>query len=130
MSSGGSPSRAVDGNKNQDHFQHSCIHTEGGFNNWLQIDLQKLAKVARVTIYNRMDCCNWRTNSVDIHTATSANMVENRKLCVYFHTITAGNGIGTFNCGGNNKGRYVRLTLKTNDILNICEFEIYGYFLN
>ena len=47
---------AVDGNKNRDYSQRSCIHTQSEKDPWWRVDLGASLPVAEVVIVNRL--CN------------------------------------------------------------------------
>ena len=53
----GPPGRAVDGNKANNYFEHSCTHTPPMRNPWWVVQLDEPLNVVRVDIVNRGDCC-------------------------------------------------------------------------
>ena len=54
---GGSPDKAVDGDRESNYGLGSCMHTSGTSHGWLAVDLEQYYTVTSVTITNRGDCC-------------------------------------------------------------------------
>jgi len=67
---GAGPSLAVDGNKNRDYSQGSCIHTNLENDPWWRVDLGASLPVAEVVIVNRLCAsffpCASRMNAFEI----------------------------------------------------------------
>lgn len=59
-SSGGVSSRAVDGDIDGIFSNGSVTHTEGGSDNWWEVNLLDTYDISSVIIYNRSDCCSNR----------------------------------------------------------------------
>ena len=82
----GSPgaSVAVDGNKNRDYSQGSCIHTQPQKDPWWRVDLGDSLPVAEVVIVNRLcipACTNHMTAfEIQIGKAVFTSLFETHKL--------------------------------------------------
>ncbi len=63
---GGVPSRAVDGNKNNQWGGRSCTHTNKDRKPWWRVDLKMEEQVKKVKLTNRGDCCWGRLRAIDI----------------------------------------------------------------
>ena len=56
----GIPSRAVDGDADQNYASGSCTHTNRDTAPWWAVDLQDTVAVNTVLVWNRVDCCGGR----------------------------------------------------------------------
>ena len=70
-----------------------------------------------------------RLQNATIHIADSEDMTSNKQLCASFQKITTENQIENFKCTASLIGRYVRLSLHTDNILTVCEMQVWGYFI-
>ena len=59
-------SLAVDGNKNRDYSQGSCIHTQPQKDPWWRVDLGASLPIAEVFIVNRLCTCANHMNAFEI----------------------------------------------------------------
>ena len=50
---------------NTDHYFRTCTHTGGG-PGWWRVDLDRLYKIFKVVIYNRVDCCGERLDGAEV----------------------------------------------------------------
>ena len=66
-SSGGSASRAIDGNTSQQWYGGSCTHTGYDSPSWWKADFDGEYTVTSVTLYNRSDCCGERLSEFTIN---------------------------------------------------------------
>ncbi|XP_039618153.1 pentraxin fusion protein-like [Polypterus senegalus] len=54
----GSPSHAIDGNRNGIFGKGSCTHTQKDTPSWWRVNLKATYAVSAVVVYNREDCCD------------------------------------------------------------------------
>ena len=136
VSSGGLPSRAVDGNKNGQWGGNSCTATSSdsnkNLNNWWTVDLQRRTEVMKVTLYNRADCCGTRLANFDIVVTdtkpqSGKKLVYNKdQVCIHKTGAIPQGKSESFNCQGSKKGQYVAIVQTRTQILTLCEVEIFG----
>ncbi|XP_074539367.1 uncharacterized protein LOC141800603 [Halichoeres trimaculatus] len=121
---GGSPQRAVDGNRASDWLKGSCTHTNNDKRPWWRLDLEKRYKINTVTITNRRDCCSNRLNGAEIRIGDSLDDNGNANpRCTVISSIPAGNS-QTFQCKGM-EGRYVNIVIPNRkEYLTLCEVEV------
>ena len=50
---------------NTDHYFRTCTHTGGG-PGWWRVDLDRLYKIFKVVIFNRVDCCGERIDGAEV----------------------------------------------------------------
>lgn len=62
---GAAAARAVDGNTDGDFGHGSVSHTESGAS-WWQVDLQQIANIGHVVVFNRTDCCTTRLHDFTV----------------------------------------------------------------
>ncbi|XP_074539366.1 uncharacterized protein LOC141800602 [Halichoeres trimaculatus] len=123
---GGSPHRAVDGNRASDWHQGSCTHTNNDRRPWWRLDLGKRYKITTVTIYNRRDCCSNRLNGAEIRIGDRLDDNGNANTrCAVISSIPAGYS-RTFQCKGM-EGRFVNIVIPNRkEYLTLCEVEVTG----
>eukprot|EP00547_Thalassionema_nitzschioides_P005356 CAMPEP_0194200236 /NCGR_PEP_ID=MMETSP0156-20130528/930_1 /TAXON_ID=33649 /ORGANISM="Thalassionema nitzschioides, Strain L26-B" /LENGTH=1934 /DNA_ID=CAMNT_0038925209 /DNA_START=189 /DNA_END=5989 /DNA_ORIENTATION=- len=123
---GGLPGHAKDGNTNQNWGGGSIAHTcKNGELAWWQVDLGagETYVIAKVLIYNRMDCCTGRNSNSELEILDDEmNVVDSRSILTGdtspIHTLDFGNVSG---------GRYVRLRKNTSGVMNIAEVQVKGW---
>ena len=59
---GGKSKKAVDGNKDGDYKNGSVTHTKFEIQPWWEVDLEQVAEIDNVVLWNRSDCCKHRLN--------------------------------------------------------------------
>eukprot|EP00592_Proboscia_alata_P025355 CAMPEP_0194445784 /NCGR_PEP_ID=MMETSP0176-20130528/128058_1 /TAXON_ID=216777 /ORGANISM="Proboscia alata, Strain PI-D3" /LENGTH=1683 /DNA_ID=CAMNT_0039272393 /DNA_START=372 /DNA_END=5422 /DNA_ORIENTATION=+ len=112
---------AVDGNTNGNFGAGSTSSTGSGNNYWM-VDLQAVASIRSIKIYNRLDCCKERLNNATI------SVLDYNQHIVHVQTLTDDSpDIATFTFG-NVEGTYVRIFVS--NVLSLAEVEVYGYHLN
>ena len=104
------------------------MHTGNDNMPWLQVDLVKQALIKNVKIYNRKDCCSERLTDAKIHAANSEDMIQDIQLCASFWKITTPSQIESFSCAPLVIGRYIRLTIQSVMMMNICEMQMMGIY--
>uniref|UniRef100_A0A3Q1H4U0 Fucolectin tachylectin-4 pentraxin-1 domain-containing protein n=1 Tax=Anabas testudineus TaxID=64144 RepID=A0A3Q1H4U0_ANATE len=112
----GIPYNAIDGNRNGNWDQASCIHTKKDFTPWWRLDQRKTHKVFSVNITNR-----------DIRVGDSLdNNGNNNPRCDVISSIHAG-FTQSFQCNGMD-GRYVNVVIPGRaEYLTLCEVEVYDF---
>ena len=53
----GLPTKAIDGNPNNNYGEGFCTHTSALLTPWLTVDFGQVMEITNVVLYNRMDCC-------------------------------------------------------------------------
>ncbi|KAF7650905.1 hypothetical protein LDENG_00119210 [Lucifuga dentata] len=119
---------AIDGNRESHYSAGSCSRTDEQTNPWWRVDLLDSYIVTSISITNRGDCCGSRINGAEIHVGNSLH--DNGTANPLVGVITELNGGQTFTTTLTSlvKGRYVTVVLPgSNNILTLCEVEVYGY---
>ncbi|CAH1274226.1 WSCD2 [Branchiostoma lanceolatum] len=122
---GGSPGRAVDGNRSP-HWAHaSCTHTNTENDPWWYVDLGRTVTVDHIAIVNRRDCCSERITPFDVHVGGSTTVAGNPR-CGGHHRFHPTDTEKVVNCRGL-RGRYVGIRLPGKSrVLTLCEVEVYA----
>ena len=123
ISFGGGVDRAVDGNQDSNFKGNSVTATGIEQNPWWRVDLGAVHSVANVLIFNRRDCCLERLR--DFHMEL---FNEDKSVGSYVHqTFKSGmaDPLTFFHFPHGSKGRFVQITLESNDILSLAEVEVY-----
>jgi len=116
---GGIASRAVDGNTDGNYASGSVTQTDINNNYW-QVDLQAIAAIHTITLYNRADCCAERLNGATVHVLDHAGrVVESRTLTEESPSVVDFAFAGA-------EGTYVRVTNIFPNQLSLAEVEVYG----
>jgi len=116
---------AVDGNTSGNLADGSITHTNEspGFwdpNFWM-VDLQMIASISSIKLYNRLDCCKQRLNKAIVYILDYDNKVVNAQ------TITETNPNMVEFTYDNVEGTYVRIISgNDNEVLSLAEVEVYG----
>ncbi|KAK3106627.1 hypothetical protein FSP39_023983 [Pinctada imbricata] len=147
-----SASRAVDGNRTQNVWCGSCLHTKanGNGNSFVRIDLEKTSTISRVEIYYRVHYTgrcnpelgnrtgilsqNYRFKGYRIEVSDNVNI--NISSACYQDTSQPYPELYQNNTC-NSTGRYVRVVQENKSelealpgpLLELCEVEVYGNFL-
>ncbi|KAI8512312.1 hypothetical protein Bbelb_089510 [Branchiostoma belcheri] len=122
---GGTPGRAVDGNRSPHWNHNSCTHTHGENDPWWYVDLGSSVTVDHVTIVNRRDCCSERITPFEVHVGDSTNVASNPR-CGGHHHFPPTETEHNVHCGGL-RGRYVGIRLSGKSrVLTLCEVEVYA----
>jgi len=116
---GGNAARAVDSRIDGNFHAGSVTHTRLQAQPWWEVDLQQDRSIARVTLFNRTDCCGERLNNAIViiydanrnEVARSSIGVARAINPVDFNTAT---------------GRFVRVQLPRNDYLSLAEVRVIG----
>lgn len=117
---GGSASRAVDGNTDQNYHHGSCTCTKNGGNEWWRVDLQQVVDVQSVQIWNRKDCCKDRINGARIVVGNSLDHHQG-KVCAVLDSISDSR---IYSCVAS--GRYVFVVNSAGEHLTLCEVKVFG----
>ncbi|ESO91962.1 hypothetical protein LOTGIDRAFT_162966 [Lottia gigantea] len=131
-------SNAVDGNLRNDDY--SCSHTKNRTDtpNWLLVDLEAEYEITSIKVLNRREHNGDRLNNFTVSVwqydpgpHIKYNMVDNENcICVHYPN-TAERGTWTnLTCTKICMGRFVLFILNYQEILSICELEIFGNIYN
>ncbi|NOY63798.1 MAG: hypothetical protein GXO97_00115, partial [Nitrospirae bacterium] len=131
---GGSPERAIDGNRSGIWSDGSVTHTGSELHAWWEADLGRTVNIARIEIYLRTDCCQDRNTFAvlvagepfvesDFTSGTLPDTYLNGAVEVY--RTTAQYDTGSVIINGPFSGRYVRVVHLSNGIISLAEFEVY-----
>jgi len=109
---------AVDG-----HFD-TMFHSAGHNTSFWEVDLQNVAVIRQITIYNRHDCCEKRLLDAVV------SVKSNEHHVVAHNVVMEQNGqskVIIFMFPGDNppRGRFIEVQL-ANDFLHFSEFQVYG----
>ncbi|XP_055506279.1 uncharacterized protein LOC129706218 [Leucoraja erinacea] len=145
---GSGSERANDGNSDSDFRHGSCARTYKSRDPWWRVDLNESYNVSDVRITNRADCCSEHLVGAEIRIGDSLEKdgnfnrlltrflirtIETMESYLYiliFFSCGIVDSVSvttlTFNCGGY-VGRYVNIIIPGPDqILTLCEVEIFG----
>ena len=120
VGSKGVPDRAVDRDIVQDFRHGSCTSTYEqtmGPDNWWLMDLGQRARIDRMRIWNRWDCCADRINGAKV-------WVDGTEVAQLW------NSQSLYTLQVNTVGRYVRITQQVVKILTLCEVTWTGEYLS
>ncbi|MBU1669015.1 ImpA family metalloprotease [bacterium] len=113
------PENAIDGNLSTwNHTQ--CTETE----NWWQLELPKLSKVAKVVVYNRSGQTA-RLNGTKLYLGTqeyNGTLIESNDI----ETLTGSGEAQSFNYSPMKEGNYLLLKGDGTNCLHVAEVEVYG----
>ena len=129
---GGNPARAVDGNTNGTYGRGSVTHTAAEADPYWQVDLGRLARVNKIRIFNRTDCCQDRLGTVRIFVSRAhlggISLAEAlAQKDVWQTTAEIKKGEQSLTVDVDTEGRFVRVQLpgKTR-VLSLAEVEVLG----
>src|SRR2546430_792372 len=127
----GDASHAVDGNTDGNYFHASVTHTNGGNQEWWQVDLGASYSLQTINVWNRTDCCGDRLSN--FHVLVSDNPFASTDLTATLNQsgvsnyYTAGQGGTPTTLNINRTGRYIRVQLAGSGvILSLAEVEAFG----
>jgi len=110
----GRPSRAIDGNTNQNYGSRSCTHTNSRYGQWWKLSLGARKHVTLVEVWNRVDCCTHRLSGVQIS-------VDGQK-CGDLNRSTKMQRVACHKTGSS-----VLFRMPRSDYLTLCEVKVYGH---
>ena len=105
----------------------------GEIDPWLQIELEYVAAINTVIIYNRRHCCGDRMKNVALRVGltkfTKGMELDNNEICATYEGPGSDGEEIIINCSSTMIGQYVsvHLMLDTPGILNFSEIMIYGH---
>ncbi|KAF4115212.1 uncharacterized protein LOC131537573 [Onychostoma macrolepis] len=110
-----------------DGSRYGCTCTDEQSNPWWKLDLKKTYSVNRVSITNRLICCeNW-IDGAEIRIGNDSSDVFSNPVCAVVSSIAAG-ATESYSCRGM-EGRYVTLNIRgTSKTLTFCEVAVYVIF--
>lgn len=109
----------------------SLAHTQREENPWWEVDLETVARIQTVKIYNRTDCCQDRMNNFFLlfsdfpidPAATFSDLLADSSVTALNFIEPVGDSLFV---EVNTTGRYVRIQLGTNSLLHFAELEVIG----
>ena len=118
----------IGGDRNNNNDQ--MAHTDWDVNPWWEVDLQEVADIKEVQIYNRTDCCQDRLNNIYVFVSekpfTSTDL-EKTKTQTGVHKVLLNEAVGRpGKIAFNKKGRYVRIQSSKEGYFNIPEVKVMG----
>ena len=109
----------------------SLVHTQSEENPWWEVDLESIARIETIKIYNRTDCCQDRMNNffllfsdVPIDPEMSFNELLDAPAITALNFIEPVGDSLFLDVG--TSGRYVRIQLGTANLLHFAEIEVIG----
>ncbi len=129
--SGGSSSRAVDGNASTNWSDGSITHTCDTSTPWWEVDLENVNSIRQINIYNREDCCSNRLNNFYVFISefpfvsrdTADLKLDPNVTTTFINEIPS----PLVSIDLSVEGRYVMIQLTDGRILSLAEVEIYNY---
>ncbi|ACD95713.1 galactose-binding domain-containing protein [Trichlorobacter lovleyi] len=128
---GGTPERAVDGNRDGNHNAGSVSHTANVPNDWWEVDLGSQKQIQEIKLWNRTDCCSERLSNFYVLVSPNPFSGNNLKALLndpsiwHFHHQGAAARETTVAVAG--EGRYVRVQLAGQNWLSLAEVEVFGH---
>jgi hypothetical protein len=122
--------KAVDGNRNPAWSSGSCTQTQRRITDpqWWRVDLGEEIPVSRVVITNRGDCCGARLGNFAIKIGNSLdNDGLSNPTCAGDNLSVPTGQTKTFVCTPWIRGQYLVVQSYVNDLLTLCEVEVYAY---
>ena len=127
---GGHAPRAVDGNTSGNWSDNSVTHTNGGAQEWWQVDLGSVQPIESIQLWNRTDCCSNRLSNFwlfvsdnEIVGSDVASILSDPDVSSFAYPGQAG---VTANFPIHRAGRYVRVQLAGTDYLSLAEVQVWA----
>ena len=122
--------RGVDGNTDGNFANNSVTHTATESQPWWQVDLQSVASIQNINVWNRTDCCGSALSNFYVFvsdTPFTSNTVAGSQsqpgVSTYF--VTGQGGVPS-TVSANRTGRYVRVQLGNTERLSVAEVQVFG----
>jgi hypothetical protein len=127
---GGTADRAIDGNTEGNFFNRSVSHTDNKPDSWWQVELPSPAKIEKIVIWNRSDCCGKRLSNFRVSVLDAS---RKEIWSQYFKASVAQGGSELFKPDAPVKGRFVKIqiqrkNLEGNGVLSLAEVQVFGEF--
>jgi rhamnogalacturonyl hydrolase YesR len=113
--------RAIDGNTDGRFSNNSVTHTGSDKNAWWQVDLGANCIIKKIKCFNRTDADSGRAANYDVKIGTGGSTW----MTVLHQTEIM--GTPTVVTTGSVTGRYVRIQLRSAEILTLAEVEVWGH---
>tara|TARA_R100000306_G_scaffold889_2_gene2386 strand:+ start:37315 stop:39309 length:1995 start_codon:yes stop_codon:yes gene_type:complete len=119
-------SKANDGDTEGNWNLGSVMHTKNESKPFWEVDLGKNFLVNEVKVFNRTDCCQERLDNYNIYVTDKP--VDDIRGRLEEFSWQEGNFLPSTSKSytGNGFGRYVRIQLNGNGVLNLAEVQVYG----
>lgn len=129
LSSGGVPSRAVDGNTNGAWSSGTITHTSPEHQPWWQVDLEQVRDIDQITVWGRTDaCCASRLSDYYVLVSNepfgAGSLDEIRARPGVWSRHEAGTPSPSTKIDVGRAGRYVRVQLAGTNALSLAEVEV------
>ena len=127
------PAKAIDNDLETDNGLFHSLYPPFETDPWLQIELEYVAAINKVIIYNRKHCCGDRTKNVALRVGltkfTKGMELKNDEVCATYEGPGSDGEKIMINCSREMKGLYLSIHLMQNTptILNLNEIMIYGH---
>ena len=121
---------AVDGNLSGAH-KHCVLTKNTDPKQWWYVDLQKRAVVFYVKVKNRSHgCCYTRGSPFDVRVGDKKeDAAATNDFCVQQQSFPNYEVFKRFDCLSEVSGQFVSFHSKLNSHMDLCELEVYGYYL-
>ncbi|MEM7134025.1 MAG: tectonin domain-containing protein [Chloroflexota bacterium] len=123
--------KAIDGNIDGVFNNGSVASTNGGNEEWWQLDMGESHHLGRIWLFNRSDCCRERfahfyvfASDTDMSGRTLDQLKNDPDVWQYFEVAAVGSRYLV--AAGDAKGRYLRIQRNTTGFLTIAEVVING----
>jgi hypothetical protein len=116
---------AVDGNTDGNFHRGSCTHTnsDSPMPAWWQVDLDGVASIDEVRIWNRGDCCSDRLRDFEVRLCTTVGCETSKRCGDVVSSAVAPSAMYTAVCE-QSTARSVRIVV--NNTCTLCEVQVYG----
>jgi len=118
---GGPAALAVDGTPSGQFTNCSVTHTDNDDHAWWQVDLQALADIDTIILWNRTDCCAERLSDFDVSVSIDGETWED------YYVAGAAGVVTTIDV--QRPGRYVKVQLRGWNFLSLAEVQVFGAFV-
>jgi len=122
--------RGIDGNTDGNFSNGSVTHTATESQPWWQVDLQSVANIQNINVWNRTDCCGEALSNFYVFvsdypfTANDVASTQNQPgVSTYY--VTGQGGVPS-TIGVNRTGRYVRVQFGITERLSVAEVQVFG----
>ncbi|XP_076079077.1 fucolectin-like [Mytilus galloprovincialis] len=114
-------SSALDGNTG------TFSHTNSERNPSWWVDLGRLFRVVRIEVYSRMECCGSYLHDMDVTVGPSLN---NMSLCTHYKGPAKTGEHFVLECEATMVGRFVKLSIIGNGVMQLPELKVFAYYHN
>ncbi|XP_041369811.1 uncharacterized protein LOC121383780 [Gigantopelta aegis] len=122
----GAAGLAVNNSTDTAYTHGSCSHTDVNSREppWWTVDLGHLYRISLIKITNIGDYRGQALKDFDVLLTDYANTTTS--LCMHYYGLISEGATVNVVCNQSNEGRYVTIRLTNNDMLSLCEVQVYG----